>query len=131
MMLAVLLLSLCLPSPDPSHWRWNRLQDPDLASYRIEVAYLDTNNYPCQITQCEPGCDSATPGCCVDVPGMCVAYTLSSWSTAAVEQQVPGTEADVCTEWDAGLPSGALVPPLGAVLFVNVRGVDFAGNVGD
>jgi hypothetical protein len=106
------------------------LPDADLDSYRVETAYLDPNYYPCTGTLCGPTCDPAAPGCCVDFASQCVSYVLSAWSLSAEEQQVASTESSVCTAWDAGSAAGQLVPPLGAVLFVNVRGKDAAGNVG-
>ena len=114
---ALLLACLLVPS-----WRWDRVPDADLVSYRVEMAYRDPNWYPCTLT----GEDGQ------EIVGMCPAYLSPgslSWTVADTPAQ-PADGETLCTEWDSGGPVGQLIPPLDSVLLINVRAVDAAGNVG-
>lgn len=122
-LLAVLALA-CMPGFP--QWKWDRLPETDIVDYRIEVAYLDPNFYPCTTTVCDENGAN-----CHDVSSRCVAYSLSAWSLASTEPQPPASEPTVCADWDSGDPPLGLTPPLDAVVFINVRGRDAAGNVGN
>lgn len=105
-----LLLALCLLDADA--WLWDRNVDEDVAHYRVEYAYRYRIETPCLDPEGNPA--------------ICVTFTDPVWELATTEPQEPvvPTGAAICTMWDA-------TPPLGAILYVNVRAQDFAGNVGN
>src|SRR3972149_6054329 len=99
-------------------WRWDRVPDLDVVDYRIEVAYKDPSWYPCS------WCDE--DGNCFG--DLCVVWGMSAWSLADTFPQQ--SEDTICADWDSDGPGGSIIPPLGSVLFVNVRARDAAGNIG-
>jgi hypothetical protein len=120
-LLTLLLLSACIPTSGLWRWWWDRNPETDVVGYSIETFTAEAFHYSCQ-------------GCCDDsclllCGSTCISYTMTPSMVETVEPQ-PGT-SPVCTDWDSGSLSGSLIPSLDSVLFVNVRAVDSAGNVGN
>jgi len=115
-MLLALLACLLIPS-----WRWDRSPEPEVVSYRVEIAYRDPRWYPCTWIDEESG---------KEISGICPAYLSSSelaWITVDTPEQ-PATSETPCTSFDAGPAPGPLMPCLDCVILYNVRAVDASGN---
>jgi hypothetical protein len=127
---AFLLLASCASIPGFFRWRWSRNAEPGVVGYRVETHYAEAFHFPCQVKVCDPGCFLPDPSCCHLVDSTCISYT-STISVLATTEPQPLPSAEVCTDWDSGPLEGSEIPSLDSVLFVDVRAVDSAGNVGD
>ena len=126
---AFLLLASCAATPGLFRWRWSRSPEPDVVGYRVETHYAEAFHFPCQANVCDPGCFLPDPSCCHLVDSICISYTSTIPAVAIMEPQ-PLPSLEVCTDWDSGPLEGSMIPSLDSVLFIDVRAVDSAGNVG-
>lgn len=116
------MFALCLLNDGVWDWAWDRLEDLDVIEYRVLAAQRDP-----------------IPGTCTDDDGheyYCPTYpplTPDQWSLVDTVPQLPGVPPGyaLCTLWDQDGPAGVVVPPVGSILYINVRAVDAAGNVGN
>jgi len=121
---AFLLLAACSSMRGFFQWRWARNPEPDVVGYRIETHLAEAFHYPCQLC-----CDESIP-CAKLCWSTCISYTSTIPTLASFEPQ-PLPAAEACADWDSGPLEGSVVPSLDSVLFVDVRAVDSAGNVGN
>lgn len=123
-LLAAMILVACASTPGFWRWAWSRNAEANVAYYRIETHYAEALHFPCQAC-----CDDVMP-CTAFCDSTCISYAWTAPFLAAMDPQ-PVSGADVCTEWDSGGQAGTIIPSLDSILFVNVRAVDSAGNVGN
>jgi hypothetical protein len=122
-LLAILFLALCVLGDDAYDWLFDRVSDADVVGYRVEVATRVPTFYACvdeegNVTEC------------VSYPP----FDSLDWTVADTVDQVDHVPDgwSLCSTWDSDGIAGVVVPEgRDAVLYINVRAVDSAGNVGN